>query len=131
MNEPTKLPEDVEEAIAFLCITALDYCTQPLVEHHEDVLRAYIAHQRAVMEAMAAGLPVIAASSGAIPEVVGGPPAELFAPGDWPALAGLLRERLADRPGERVQWPAERLARFSREAEAERLAEAYESMLGR
>lgn len=84
-----------------------------------------------LVEAMAAGLPVMAASSGAIPEVVGGPPAELFAPGDWPALAGLLRERLADRPGERVQWPAERLARFSREAEAERLAEAYESMLGR
>lgn len=53
MNEPTKLPEDVEQAIAFLCITALNYCTQPLVEHHEDVLRAYIAHQRAVMEAMA------------------------------------------------------------------------------
>ena len=82
-----------------------------------------------LVEAMAAGLPVIASSSGAIPEVVGGPPAELFAPGDWPALAEQLRGRLRDRPGDRVQWPAERLARFSREAEAERLAEVYEGLL--
>ena len=42
-------------------------------------------------EAMAASLPVVASTSGAIPEVVG-PSIPQFAPGDWLGLARLLAD---------------------------------------
>lgn len=47
------------------------------------------------LEAMAAGVPVVATNSGSIPEVVGDA-AELVAPGDAPALAGALARVLGD-----------------------------------
>ena len=82
-------------------------------------------------EAMAAGLPIIASSSGAIPEVVG-PHGRYFTPGDWLGLARELAEGpLAGPAGTRVEYPAERLAPFSSAAAAERLAAAYERVLGR
>jgi glycosyltransferase involved in cell wall biosynthesis len=46
------------------------------------------------LEAMAAGVPVVATAAGAVPEVVGAA-AELVPPGDVPALAGAL-ERVID-----------------------------------
>jgi glycosyltransferase involved in cell wall biosynthesis len=82
-------------------------------------------------EAMAAGLPVVASSSGAIPEVVG-PNGLYFTPGDWLGLARELAQGpLARPPGTRVEYPAEQLAPFSSTAAAERLAAAYERVLGR
>ena len=80
-------------------------------------------------EAMAAGAPVLASSSGAIPEVVGSS-AQLFAPGDWVELARLLSSGPLARPaGERVAHDPELLRRYSLEAAAERLRAAYQRVL--
>ncbi|MBA3348662.1 MAG: glycosyltransferase family 4 protein [Actinobacteria bacterium] len=82
-------------------------------------------------EALAAGAPVIASSSGAIPEVLGRD-AQLFAPGDWVELARLLEEGPLSRPpGERVRHRPELVQRYSLEAAAERLAAAYHLLLAR
>jgi len=82
-------------------------------------------------EALAAGAPVLASSSGAIPEVLGRD-AQLFAPGNWVALARLLDEGpLARPPGERVEHDPELVQRYSLEAAAERLRAAYDRVLGR
>ena len=82
-------------------------------------------------EAMAAGAPVLASSSGAIPEVLG-PGAQLFPPGDWVELARLLETGPLARPaGERVAHDPELLRRYSLEAAAERLAAAYHRVLAR
>ncbi len=79
-------------------------------------------------EGMAAGLPLLASSSGAIPEVAG-PSASYFAPGDWLGLARLLAEGpLARPPGSTVEHPAELVTRYSTSAAAERLREAYDSL---
>jgi glycosyltransferase involved in cell wall biosynthesis len=81
-------------------------------------------------EALAAGAPVIASSSGAIPEVLEGSGAPLFTPGDWLGLAELLDAGpLARPPGERVAYPAQVVERYSTRAAAERLASAYERVL--
>jgi glycosyltransferase involved in cell wall biosynthesis len=78
-------------------------------------------------EALAAGLPIIASTSGAIPEVAG-PTATYVAPGDYVGLA----EELARLPQEphRVADP-ERVQRFSSAAAAQRLAAVYEQLAGR
>ena len=81
-------------------------------------------------EALAAGAPVIASSSGAIPEVLDGSGAPLFTPGDWLGLARLLEAGpLAGSPAERVAYPAEVVQRYSTQAAAERLASAYDRVL--
>jgi glycosyltransferase involved in cell wall biosynthesis len=80
-------------------------------------------------EAMAAGLPIIAAQSGAIPEVCEDA-ATYFLPGDWMSLARALAEGPLSRPpAERVEVPAELVRRYSVEAAAERLAGAYDRLL--
>jgi glycosyltransferase involved in cell wall biosynthesis len=80
-------------------------------------------------EAMAAGLPIVASSSGAIPEVAGDS-ADYFVPGDWLGLARLLTAGpLSRRPGERVVHPEERVGQFSTSAAAERVAAAYDRVL--
>ncbi len=80
-------------------------------------------------EAMAARLPVIATTSGAIPEVLRGQ-APLFPPGDWAELARLLASGLISRaPGERVDYDAELTRAYSGSAYADRLAAAYERVL--
>ena len=80
-------------------------------------------------EAMAAGAPVLASSSGAIPEVVG-TSAQLFPPGDWIELARLLREGpLARPPAERIEHDPALVGRYSLEAAAGRLRSAYRRVL--
>jgi glycosyltransferase involved in cell wall biosynthesis len=74
-------------------------------------------------EAMAAGVPILASTSGAIPEVLGGQ-ARLFAPGDWPGLARLLADV---EPGGRVEYD---VSRYTLEAAAARLRDAYARVLG-
>jgi glycosyltransferase involved in cell wall biosynthesis len=81
-------------------------------------------------ESMAAGLPIVASESGAIPEVCGDA-AAYFLPGDWMGLARRLAEGPLSRPpGERVQHPAELVRRYSTEAMAERLAAVYDRVCG-
>jgi glycosyltransferase involved in cell wall biosynthesis len=77
-------------------------------------------------EAMAAGLPILASQSGAIPEVAGDA-ASYFLPGDWMGLARLLAAGPLTRPpATRVQHPAELVSRYSMQSMAERLASAYD-----
>ena len=81
-------------------------------------------------EAMAAGAPILASTSGAIPEVLGGTSARLFAPGDWIELARLLSAGpLADPPGTRFTYDPELVRRYSLEAAADRLRAAYRRVL--
>jgi glycosyltransferase involved in cell wall biosynthesis len=75
-------------------------------------------------EAMAAGAPIVASASGAIPEVLG-ERAALFAPGDWPELARLFDQM----PRGRVEHDPELVRRYSLEAAAERLRAAYAKVL--
>ncbi|HEY0416552.1 MAG TPA: glycosyltransferase family 4 protein [Gaiellaceae bacterium] len=77
-------------------------------------------------EAAASGLPLVAAWSGAIPEVLRGR-GTLFPPGDWHALAGILDE-VTSRPPAR-EHHAELVERYSVEAAAGRFAAAYGRVL--
>jgi glycosyltransferase involved in cell wall biosynthesis len=80
-------------------------------------------------EAMAAGMPIVTTTSGAIPEVVADS-AEFVAPGDWMGLARTLADGVLSRPpATRVQHPSERVRLYSTEAMAERLAAAYDRVL--
>ncbi|MBA3262251.1 MAG: glycosyltransferase [Thermoleophilaceae bacterium] len=84
-----------------------------------------------LVEALAAGLPIAAAASGAIPEVLRGQ-GRTFPPGDWPALARLLAEGPLSRPpGERVSYEPELVEEYSSVAFADRLAAAYADVLAR
>ena len=80
-------------------------------------------------EAMAAGLPIIASASGAIPEVVARSGA-LFAPGDWMGLARALAAGPLRRPsGAHARHDPELVERYSSREAAERLAGFYERLL--
>jgi glycosyltransferase involved in cell wall biosynthesis len=80
-------------------------------------------------EGMAAGLPLLASTSGAIPEVAGDS-ATYFSPGDWVGLARALADGpLSGAPGARVEHPAERVEMYSTAAAASRLAAAYDRVL--
>ncbi len=80
-------------------------------------------------EAMAAGLPIVASQSGAIPEVCG-EAARYFLPGDWLGLARQLSEGPLSRPpGERADIPSELVQRYSTQAAAERLTAVYDRLL--
>lgn len=82
-------------------------------------------------EAMAAHLPVVAAASGAIPEVLGGY-GDLFEPGDWRGLADVLAAGpLARPPATRIAPDPPLLERYSAGAAAERLRAAYTGLLAR
>jgi glycosyltransferase involved in cell wall biosynthesis len=84
-----------------------------------------------LVEAMAAGLPVIATDTGAIPEVTAGH-ATLVAPGDWRGMAqALLDGPLAAAPATRVAPPAALLEQVSAPAAARRTRDAYNLVLGR
>jgi glycosyltransferase involved in cell wall biosynthesis len=77
-------------------------------------------------EAAAAGLPILAAASGAIPEVLRGT-GTLFRPGDWLGLADELETVLAE-PPRRATAP-ELVAAYSLEQAAARYAAAYDRVL--
>ena len=82
-------------------------------------------------EALAAHLPIVAAASGAIPEVLDGN-GELFKPGDWAGLADRLAVGpLAGGPGMRRAPDPALVARYGIEAAAERLGSAYERLVSR
>jgi glycosyltransferase involved in cell wall biosynthesis len=81
-------------------------------------------------EAMAASVPILASSSGAIPEVVGAGVPQ-FAPGDWLGLARLLAAGPLSRPpGERAAHDPERVSRFGAAAAGARLGALYDELLG-
>lgn len=80
-------------------------------------------------EAVAARVPLIAAASGAIPEVLQGA-APTFPPGEWTELARLLAAGpLSRRPGERTFYDERLASAYSGRGYAERLAAAYEDVL--
>jgi glycosyltransferase involved in cell wall biosynthesis len=82
-------------------------------------------------EAMGSRLPIVASQSGAIPEVCG-EAATFFLPGDWMGLARALAEGPLSRPpGERTDPPEELVRRYSIAAAADRLAAAYDRLVGR
>jgi glycosyltransferase involved in cell wall biosynthesis len=72
-------------------------------------------------EAMAAGVPIVAAASGAIPEVLDGHGALVY-PGDWLGIA-----RAIAAPPEPA--PRALAERYSAAAAADRIAAAYERVL--
>lgn len=80
-------------------------------------------------EALCSGLPVLAADSGAIPEVTAGA-AALFPAGDWLGLARALADGpLAAAPGTRRPAPAALLEAISSANAAAQLDEAYRAVL--
>jgi glycosyltransferase involved in cell wall biosynthesis len=82
------------------------------------------------VEAMAAGLDIVATSNGAIPEVLDGH-GTLVPAGDYVGMArALAAGPLARPPGTRVTYPAELLQRYSTATAAQRLAAAYDRVLG-
>jgi glycosyltransferase involved in cell wall biosynthesis len=100
--------------------------------HPFDIPHAFWEEQFGLVlaEAMAAGLAILASTSGAIPEVLAGTSARLFTPGDWMGLAGALAEGpLSAPPGARVVYPGELVQRYSTTAAAMRLATAYDRLL--
>lgn len=86
----------------------------------------------AVLEAMAAGIPVVASRTGGIPELVGEEGAQLVAPGDVEGFAAAI-ERLLDDPGLAVAQTraAERrfAARYTVDANARATLAVYERAL--
>jgi glycosyltransferase involved in cell wall biosynthesis len=113
------------------CMVLASLSTASCSRYLGDLPRCFWEEQfgMVIAEAMAAQLPIVAAESGAIPEVAG-PAAEYFPPGDWLALARRLAAGpLARPPGERVEHPEKLVRRYSTAAAAERLAAAYERLL--
>jgi glycosyltransferase involved in cell wall biosynthesis len=103
-------------------------------KHPFDIPRAFWEEQFGLVlaEAMAAGLEIVSTTSGAIPEVLAGTPAQLVAPGDWLGIARALagpEGPLSRPPGTRVAYPEEMVRHYSTAAAAERLAGAYERVL--
>ena len=85
-----------------------------------------------LVEAMAAGVPIVATAAGAIPEVVGDGPALLVAPDDHDALANAIVQRprrRRDGGGDGRGRPRARAATFSWERSAERLEAVYDAVL--
>lgn len=87
--------------------------------------RAHETFGLAALEAMAAGLPVVATRAGALAELEGD--ATLVAPGDVPALAAAARAALDD-PGAPAAALAAARRRAAPEVVAPRLAALYESL---
>jgi glycosyltransferase involved in cell wall biosynthesis len=101
--------------------------------HPFDIPHAFWEEQFGMVlaEGMAAGLAIVTTSNGAISEVLAGASVDIVAPGDWMAIAGALARGPLNRPpATRVPQPAEIIARYSTTAAAQRLAAAYDHVLG-
>jgi glycosyltransferase involved in cell wall biosynthesis len=83
-----------------------------------------------LVEALAAGTPVIACSTGAVPEVLG-KDGTLVAAGDWLGIAGALGDAVSSPPAARALVDRQRLDRYSSAAAAERLRAVYGDVLDR
>jgi glycosyltransferase involved in cell wall biosynthesis len=79
-------------------------------------------------EAMAGGTPIVAARSGAIPDVVG-EAGRYFDPGDWMGLARTLAAGPLADPADNPAPRPDLVELYSSEAYAERLAAAYRAVL--
>jgi glycosyltransferase involved in cell wall biosynthesis len=100
--------------------------------HLFDVPRVFWEEQFGLVlaEAMSSGLDIVATTSGAIPEVLAGTDAQLVPPGDWMGIArALATGPLTCPPGSRVRYPSDVVDRYSNEAAASRLTDAYRSLL--
>ena len=84
-----------------------------------------------LVEAMAAGVPIVASAAGAIPEVVGDGPALLVPPRDPVALAAAINRVLGDHAAARRMGAAgrARAGAFSWERSARTLAAVYDEVL--
>jgi glycosyltransferase involved in cell wall biosynthesis len=84
-----------------------------------------------LVEAMAAGVPIVASAAGAIPEVVGDGPALLVPPRDPAALATAVNRVLDDHDAARAMAAAgrERARAFSWERSAAKLERVYDEVL--
>jgi len=81
-------------------------------------------------EAMAAGTPIIACDSGAIPEVLAGG-GTLVPAGHWRGIAeALVAGPLTGAPGARTTYSAQRLDDFALDRAAERIGSVYRGLLG-
>jgi glycosyltransferase involved in cell wall biosynthesis len=99
--------------------------------HPFDVPRAFWEEQFGFVfvEAMAAGLDIVATTNGAIPEVLEGQ-GTLVPAGDYIGMARALAAGALSRPpATRVAYPAELLQHYSVDAFADRLAAAYDRVL--
>jgi glycosyltransferase involved in cell wall biosynthesis len=84
-----------------------------------------------LVEAMAAGVPIVASAAGAIPEVVGDGPALLVPPRDPAALATAVNRVLDDHDAARAMAAAgrARARAFSWERSAAKLERVYDEVL--
>ncbi len=125
--------EEMSSIFAGASAMVLASLPSPSGAHHPlDIPRAFWEEQfgMVLVESMAAGLAIVAATSGAIPEVLAGAPVDLVAPGDWVAIASALAAGPLSRdPATRVAYPVELVERYSTSAAARRLAVAYDRVL--
>jgi glycosyltransferase involved in cell wall biosynthesis len=86
----------------------------------------------AVLEAMAAGVPVIASATGGLTELLADGAGILVPPGDAPALAAAIRGLRQDRAlaAETAATAARRVRCYDAPAMADRVVEVYRSALG-
>jgi glycosyltransferase involved in cell wall biosynthesis len=81
-----------------------------------------------LVEAMAAGTPIVACSTGAIPEVLGGA-GTLVPAGDWLGIARALGPPLSGEPAQRAHVDRDWLQQFSSAAAAERTRAVYRELV--
>jgi glycosyltransferase involved in cell wall biosynthesis len=127
-----ELAESLDLAKRVHFLGSVDHSQLPVILSAADAMILPSASEglaNAWVEALACGTPIVIADAGGAREVVTGPEAGRIVPRDAPAIAGALRELLADPPPrERV---AEYAARFDWRVNAAVLAEYYERIVTR
>jgi glycosyltransferase involved in cell wall biosynthesis len=91
----------------------------------------YETFGRTVVEAMASGVPVVAAGNGAVTDyLVSGDNCLLFSPGQVPSLVAALRQALGTDTADLVRTARQVSLRFSVESGCQRLLDFYDDLLG-